>query len=68
MSKVYRLLAVALLVIGLLVIYRTVQVTISDVMNRDNPNAIKCDHNGCRTILSNGSLADDSVVRPESIR
>lgn len=68
MNRVYRLLAVTLLVIGLLVVYWTIQATISDVTNNYSPYAIKCDVRGCRSILSDGSLADDRVVRPEGSR
>lgn len=68
MNKVYRWLAATLLVIGVLVVYWTVQATISDMMHTYNPNPIKCDTRGCRSILSDGSLADDRVVRPEGSR
>ena len=65
MSKVYRLLAVALVLLGFLVIFWTVQATISDVMNTYSPSAIKCDARGCRSILDDGTLADDEVSRPD---
>lgn len=68
MSKVYRLLATALILLGLLVVYWTVQATIDDVMHTYTPNAIKCDVRGCRSILSDGSLADDEVSKPEGTR
>ena len=69
MSKVYRALAVALLVIGFLVVFWTVQAIYSDVMHTTyTPNPIKCDSRGCRWILADGSLADDMVSKPEGTR
>lgn len=68
MSRVYRALALALIVLGCLVVYWTAQSMISDVMDTYSPNAIKCDSRGCRSILSDGSLADDEVSRPEGTR
>lgn len=65
MNRVYRLLAAALIVLGLLVMFEAISATISDVMDTYTPNAIKCDKRGCRSILSNGSLADDRVSKPE---
>lgn len=65
MNRVYRLLAAALIVIGLLVVYWTIQAMISDVMHTYSPNAIKCDVRGCRSILQDGTLADDVVIRPK---
>ena len=33
-----------------------------------HPYAIKCDPRGCRSILSDGSLADDNIAKPEGTR
>ncbi len=68
MRRVYRVLAIVLLLIGILVMYWTISATISDVMFTYNPHAIKCDSRGCRSIQSDGSLADDRVSRPEGAR
>ncbi len=68
MNRVYRVLAAALIVIGILVMYWTISATISDVMHTYNPNPIRCDSRGCRTILDDGTLADDEVARPEGTR
>ena len=65
MSRVYRALAIALIVLGCLVVYWTAQAVLSDVMHTYSPSAIKCDSRGCRSILPDGSLADDQVTRPE---
>lgn len=68
MSKVYRVLAAVLILLGLLVVFWTVRATFSDAMNTYTPHAIRCDYRGCRSIQSDGSLADDEVGRPEGTR
>lgn len=68
MRRVYRVLAIALTLIGLLVIWQVIRVTIGDMMHDAHPYAIKCDARGCRSILPDGSLADDQVSRPGRTR
>lgn len=68
MTRLYRILAIVLLLIGIMVIYWTVRATINDMLHTHNPNPIRCDDKGCRTILDDGTLADDEVVRPEGTR
>jgi len=67
MNRVYRLLAAALIVLGLLVMFEAISATISDIAHTYSPNAIRCDYRGCRPILADGTLADDRVVRPEGV-
>lgn len=68
MNSVYRVLAIVLLLIGLMVMYWTISAMINDVMHTYNPNPIKCDTRGCRSILPDGTLADDEVSHPGRTR
>ena len=65
MSKLYRLLAVSLILLGLLTVFYAVRSAFNDMTHTYNPNPIRCDSRGCRSILADGSLADDRVARPE---
>ena len=67
MTRIYRILAIALIFIGLIVVAKTIQGSVTDALNvKTNP--IYCDAKGCRTIQKDGTLADDSLPRPESPR
>lgn len=69
MKRVYRVLAIALILIGLFVAWQSISATVADVLNSDShPYAIRCDGRGCRSILPDGSLADDSIAKPEGTR
>ena len=68
MTRLYRIMAIVLLIIGLYVTVQAVTATIADVLHTYSPNAIKCDDKGCRTIQADGSLADDSINKPEGTR
>ena len=69
MTRVYRVLAIGLILIGLFVTWQTLGAMVSDVIDSDlHPYAIKCDPRGCRSILSDGSLADDNIAKPEGTR
>lgn len=68
MSRLYRLLAITLILLGLLVVFLTAQNIFRDATYSYSPNAIKCDSRGCRTIQDDGTLADDELVRPEGTR
>lgn len=68
MSKLYRLLAIALLLIGLYVTVQAVSNTIADALTTYSLHPIKCDLRGCRTVKADGTLADDRVEKPKGAR
>ena len=68
MTRIYRVLAIALILIGLLVVWQSISAIVRDVLPDSHPYPIRCDGRGCRSILSDGSLADDEVIRPKGSR
>ena len=67
MNRIYRLIAIVLVLIGLLVLTKVAKDALDDMTNIYSPNTIKCDSRGCRSILSDGTLADDEVTKPSEV-
>lgn len=64
MTRTYRTLAAILILLGALVIVWTVSSAYMELTRTDTQHPIRCDQRGCRSILSDGSLADDELQHP----
>lgn len=66
--KLYRFLAVVLLLLGILVIGKAVKDTIGDMTSQRSGYVIKCDEKRCMPLMPDGTVLDWTIERPKGTR
>ena len=63
MTKLYRIIAIILILLGLLTIAQVVRSTWNDITHTQHSQPLHCSNGICRTIQPDGTLADDTIVK-----